>query len=396
MKLKDGIHLTYCTNIHPGEDWNTTFDNLKTHLLEVKKKCAPHSSFGIGLRLSNQASEELGLDQNLSSLKIWLEENNCYVFTINGFPYGNFHRTRVKDKVHAPDWTTTERVSYTIRLFRQLKGLLTPGVDGGISTSPISYKHWHNTNVEEIFRKGAQNMIEVAFELYQIEKRTGCYLHLDVEPEPDGLLENTQDVLSFFNNHLIPEAKLFFGKKGILAEKVDHMVKRYITLCYDVCHFSMAYEEPKNTFETLKENGIKIGKIQISAALKIHFTEKQNQSVWEALKAYNEPVYLHQVTERKDGAVKTFSDLPEIFSSKSNFEELRAHFHVPIFLERFGVLESTQDQILKTMEYLSTHENLTTHLEVETYTWEVLPQSVKLPLVDSIVRELNWVKDTLI
>jgi len=395
MKLKSKHHLSYCSNIHPGPDWESTFNSLQSHLPEIKKQFSPSKDFGLGLRLSNKASEELGLGENLTKFRDWLANSGCYVFTMNGFPYGNFHGERVKDQVHAPDWTTKERLDYTTRIFEQLAILLPEGMEGGISTSPISYKHWHSTDVakKSAFEIGALQMSKVAVKLHQIEKETGKYLHLDVEPEPDGLLENTAEVLHFFKEYLVPIAQNEFSKGGITNG--DELVKRYITVCYDVCHFSLAYEEPENTFTQFLNDGIRVGKIQISAALKILWYTESPEQLWNALESFNEPVYLHQVTEKKGSKVKTYADLPEILTQKKEFKELRAHFHVPIFLKGFGLLQSTQDQIVKTLDYLKEQPDLTNHLEVETYTWEVLPKDLKMPLTDSVVRELEWVKEHL-
>ena len=142
MQTRNG-HLTYCSNIHAGESWKEHFDKLKEHIPVITQRISPLEAFGIGLRLSNVASLELRKQENLEEFKRWLAENNCYVFTMNGFPFGGFHNTVVKDKVHAPDWLSPERVSYTIRLAQILAAILPDGVDGGISTSPLTYKFWH-------------------------------------------------------------------------------------------------------------------------------------------------------------------------------------------------------------------------------------------------------------
>lgn len=397
MFIDNNFHLSYCSNIHPGENWENTYQSLKENLPKIKSQFATKADFGVGLRLSNKASEELGLHNNLQDFKTWLRENGLYVFTMNGFPYGNFHGERVKDKVHAPDWTTTERLEYTLRLFEQLQFLLPEGMEGGISTSPISYKYWHegSLEVQKTFEKGAENMALVALKLFKIENDTGKYLHLDVEPEPDGLLENTDEVLKFYELFLLPAAISTFAKEGISKSRAEELLKRYITICYDVCHFSLAFEEPEKTFQSLKKEGIRVGKIQISAALKVIWQNDGAEELWNALKEFDEPTYLHQVTEFQNGKVKTYSDLPKVLQSQVPFDELRAHFHVPIFLERFGLLHSTQDHIVKTLNFLKSNPLLTKHLEVETYTWEVLPESLKIPIVDSIVRELEWVKTKL-
>ncbi len=136
-------HLTYCTNIHSGESWPDHFEQLRRFIPAVKAEVSPDKPFGIGLRLSNLASLELSKAPALEAFRQWLKENDCYVFTMNGFPYGGFHHERVKDEVHTPDWSTAERAAYTSRLFRILAALLPEGMEGGISTSPLSYKFWH-------------------------------------------------------------------------------------------------------------------------------------------------------------------------------------------------------------------------------------------------------------
>jgi len=392
MLVNKIFHCTYCTNIHDGENWETTFNNLKAHIPVVKKEVATDVSFGIGLRLSNKASEELQNENNLLHFKQWLDTNNLYVFTMNGFPYGNFHNEIVKDLVHAPDWTTTKRVIYTKRLFNQLAYLLPEEQEGGISSSPISYKHWHNTEnaKEKVLKTGAKNLATIVLHLSEIEKETGKYLHLDIEPEPDGMIENTSEFLSFYNDYLLPIAcKSIQEATGIDSEKAQALIYRHITICYDVCHFSLAFEAPKDTFARLKKHHIKVGKIQISSALKIIFDTKNNEAIWESLSTFNESTYLHQVTEKINDDVIVYNDLPLVLAKKKNHSELRAHFHVPIFLETFRNLQSTQDQIIEVMEYIK-KEAISNHIEVETYTWNVLPDELKMNIDKSISRELKW------
>ncbi|MCG2461853.1 metabolite traffic protein EboE [Flavobacteriaceae bacterium F89] len=397
MLVDNNYHLSYCTNIHPGENWERTLESLKSYVPRIKAEVSPDRPFGIGLRLSNTASEELTKGYILEHFKKWLDENNLYVFTMNGFPYGNFHNQRVKEEVHAPDWTTEERLRYTNRLFDQLAFLLPEGMSGGISTSPISYKHWHNSfgALDLAFTLGAEHLVQVVVHLWEVEERTGKHLHLDIEPEPDGLLENSDEVIHFFENYLIPMAKVILAREqGIDGDRAQSMVLRYIAVCYDVCHFSLAYEEPGITFKKLANHGIQVGKIQVSAALKIIFDADNKGKIWEALAEFNEPTYLHQVTEKIGDEVRTYSDLPVVLEEKRDFKELRAHFHVPIFLDRFGLLQSTQDQILKVIAYLKDYK-ITDQLEIETYTWDVLPPDLKAPLDRSIIREIQWLKNKL-
>ena len=360
MLIQNKYHLSYCSNIHPGEDWEQTYDSLKTYLPKIKKQVSPESPFGIGLRLSNVAS--LGLDEgsNLKDFKDWLDRNQFYVFTMNGFPYGNFHNERVKDMVHAPDWTTKERLDYTKRLFDQLAFLIPEGLSGGISTSPVSYRHWHSSEeaLDMAFATGAKSMADIVLQLIPIA---------------------TQKLKTVL---------------GCNKETAKDLILRHITVCYDVCHFSLAYEEPEDTLANFSKAGIKVGKIQVSSALKILFKEGDNEAIWNSLSQFNEPTYLHQVTEKVGNKVVTYKDLPEVLEQRSNAKELRSHFHVPIFLEKYDHLFSTQDQILKVLEYLRKNQ-FSDQLEIETYTWDVLPKDLKTELSNCIVREIEWLKSKI-
>ena len=88
MKLSAGLHLAYCTNVHRGETWAETFDSLNQYTLRVRERVCPKQPYAIGLRLSSQAAEDLSDPQALLEFQRWLGKNQCYVFTINGFPFG--------------------------------------------------------------------------------------------------------------------------------------------------------------------------------------------------------------------------------------------------------------------------------------------------------------------
>ena len=399
MKLTENYHLTYCTNIHPGESWEEVEKNLKTYIPKISNALAPAQPFGIGLRLSHKASLDLLQNGNLAALKGWLQENDYYVFTLNGFPYGSFHRQVVKDDVHRPDWTTLDRVDYTKRLFEILAQLLPSDVDGGISTSPISYKFWYGSEkeMEEALYQGAMHMAIIAKQLFEIRRSMGITLHLDIEPEPDGLLENTQEMIDFFNQWLIPAGIKFLQKElNITASEAEECIRTHIRLCYDVCHFAVEYEDPEEVFARVQSAGIQIGKIQISAALKAELPPVNERArIADAFLPFVESTYLHQVMEKdQQGHFHHYNDLPAALENinKPEATEWRTHFHVPVFLKNYGLLSSTQEDILKVLSLLK-RESVTRHLEVETYTWEVLPQDIQLNLADSIIRELQWVRD---
>ena len=398
----EGYHLTYCTNIHPGETWAETFDNLKKYIPAIKDQVSPNAAFGIGLRLSDLASKELLRTGRVAEFQDWLQQNQCYVFTMNGFPFGGFHHESVKDLVHFPDWSSEKRFHYTSRLFEILAMLLPEGVEGGISTSPLSYKYWSPSSVERenVLKNATLHIAGMAKYLYEINQQQNKILHLDIEPEPDGILENSNEVVHWYKDWLIPIGTAFLRQTlNIKDEKAEIILKQHIRICYDVCHFAVVYEKPAEVFEFLEKEGIKIGKIQISAALKATLPEEEEgrERLKRALTRFVESTYLHQVVEKKSsGEMNHYPDLPEALQrgSWSPGEEWRIHFHVPIFLDSYGYLESTQNEISEVLHYLEKNQN-TAHLEVETYTWEVLPDDIRLQMTDSIVRELQWVQKRL-
>jgi len=401
MKLASG-QLTYCTNIHAGETWPAHFTALKINFPAIKKQVSPNKPMGIGLRLSNVASVELQKPGNLAAFKQWLTENDAYVFTMNGFPYGEFHHAVVKDQVHAPDWTTKLRVEYTIRLFNILAELLPEGMEGGVSTSPLGYKYWYKTGQELQQAKviATANILLVAEELIRLQKKTGITMHLDIEPEPDGILGTGEEYIQWYEDVLLPMGRETISKKlNISADQVEILIKDHITLCYDVCHFAIGYEPHQQVIDELAAKGLKVGKIQISAALKANLPGDidQREPVKNAFARFNESTYLHQVVAKtRGGNLVRYPDLPEALADMENIavEQWRAHFHVPIFTEEYGLVQSTQADIVTVLDIYK-KKPFTHHLEVETYTWGVLPDEKKLPLNDSIVRELNWVTGQL-
>lgn len=389
--------LGYCTNIHPGEAWDDHFRHLREQVPAVKATVSPDAPLALGLRLANQASIDLMQPEKLNEFKAWLAETGCYIFTMNGFPYGGFHNERVKDDVHRPDWTTADRVDYTIRLFRLLTELLPVAeTEGGISTSPLSYRLWWPTpdDRQQAMQMATDNMLTVVDELIRLRQTTGKIMHLDVEPEPDGLLDNCADFVAWYTTVLRPAARAYLASThGLGKAEADQALCDHVQLCYDVCHVAVAYEETNTVLTALETANIRVGKVQISSALQIDFTTDSAEKL-AAIKAFNEPVYLHQVIARlTDGSLAHFADLPDALAAydAATHREWRIHFHVPLFLERYGLLGSTQASVVETLHRQRTAP-FTNHLEIETYTWGVLPPDLQAPISESISREIAWVR----
>lgn len=395
-------HLSYCSNIHPGEDWNSVFDQLKAHLPELKERLSPGKPFGIGLRLSALAANQILENDHLSIFKEWLQDKGLYVFTMNGFPYGSFHGEKIKDDVYKPDWSTKQRLEYTSNLVDILADLIPEGEEGSISTSPVSYKYWGQSTEEysKIKKAASIHMARLAWQMAGILKVHGKEIHLDIEPEPDCLLENSSETIDFFNEHLLPVGSdLLMSEYKITLEEAENILRKHIGVCYDTCHFALEYEDPAKAIQSFIDEGIRIGKTQISAALKVILDEERadRSEIADHLKEFDEPTYLHQVIVRTEGGnLVQFRDLPEALPSIGNDQEKewRVHFHVPIFLKKYEELYSTQDEMLESLKIILDGDHCK-HFEIETYTWDVLPDELKTNVTDSIEREFRWVLDAI-
>lgn len=336
-------HLTYCLNVHPGESWVENFAAIRRHALRVKAKVSPQKPFGLGLRLSNAATRTLAKARELEKFREFLARHDLYVFTVNGFPYGTFHGRPVKERVYRPDWRTEERVAYTKRIADILAALLPEGVTGSISTVPCSYKPWIDTrgDVQTMLR----NLHRCADHLRSLHERTGQWITLGLEPEPDCFLETTDEVVRFFD-----------------AVKD----RERVGICFDTCHLAVQFEDLRTALRRLQSAGVMISKVQISAALATNDAQQLNR--------FPDDVYLHQ-TRQRDG-------------------EIRSHFHVPLYWKGTGVLRSTSNQLTPSFFALAT--KLCRHFEIETYTFHVLPGALRCGGVTaSIAREFAFVRARL-
>lgn len=390
------FHLTYCSNIHPGNGWPEVFGNLEKYAPALKSLLSPAAPFGIGLRLSSKESEALLARGEIDRFKSFLDDNGLYLFTLNGFPFGPFHRQRVKAGVFAPDWRTEERLRYTLRLIEILRRLLPDGMEGSISTSPLSYKRWVIPNDPESWETMIRHLVQVASALVCAKEETGKVIHLDIEPEPDGLIENSIEAVDFFRKYLLPiGAPLLAATLRRPVNRAERDLLEHIRICYDASHMAVEYEETESALDLLQKAGIQIGKVQISAALEVTVPSDPEplKALSDRLHPFSESIYLHQVIERNSqGALHRYADLSDLFPITRRLEprEWRIHFHVPLFLSEAGPLHSTRGETARLLQLLS-KRRFASHLEIETYTWDILPPGLKRDLVGSIAEEYRWV-----
>jgi hypothetical protein len=378
MKLKHGLHLAYCTNIHRGENWAQTFDTLQKYTLAVRNRVSAGKPYAIGLRLGEQAARELSDRATLTAFQNWLEREHCYVFTINGFPYGTFHGARVKEQVYAPDWMTRERLDYTNRLFDLLAEIVPPGMDGSVSTVPVSYKEFIRDQRQ--VNEAAANLWRCVEHIERLTRRTGKPLHLGLEPEPLCYLETSAETVKFFE-------LLRAQRPG------DLRLEEHLGVNYDCCHLAVEFENAAEALARLRQQRIKISKIHLSSALKVWPTPE----VRSALKAFADDIYFHQVVSRTpDGSMTRLRDL-DVALIRANAtapqpgEEWRIHFHIPLHSAPTPLFGNTQDHITGVLDAVRRDPKLCSHFEMETYTWEVMPAEMKKrSVVDQLVSEYEW------
>ena len=395
----DGFfHLTYCTNIHPSNGWDDVLASLRRYAPPLKARFSPKGPFGIGLRLSGVESRELLQGDRLEQFRAFLNEEGLYVFTLNGFPYGPFHNQRVKEHVHAPDWRDKERVAYTLRLIEILSALLPPGLEGGISTSPLSYKAWVDADDEATWSLLIDHLVRVAAALVRVRRERGQLIHLDIEPEPDGLLGSCGELADFYEARLLPAgAPRLAATLGVPEAEARACLLEHLRVCFDACHLAVGYEDPAAVLGRFAALGIKIGKVQISSALKAPLPADPDArgDLARALEPFAESTYLHQVIQRNgDGSLVHYPDLPDALPhiGVDDAAEWRIHFHVPVFVDRYATFGSTQEELRRVLS-LARERRLSPHLEIETYTWDVLPPGLKTDLAESIGREYAWALD---
>ena len=395
-QLSGNVHLTYCTNIHAGQSWQDIRASLDEYVPAIKSTVAPSQPMGIGLRLSGEAAAVARQPEALASFRDQLSVLGAYVFTINAFPFGPFHGVRVKEDVYLPDWRDRERVAFTANSAAVLAGILPDGIEGSISTVPGAFKP--NGRSSEAVAAMARNLMMAVADLVDLKRRTGKHIALALEPEPCCFLETTDESIAFFEGALLkPETlDMLGGITGVGRSEAEILLRRHLGICYDVCHGSVEYEDTVAALDRLLAAGIAIPKIQLSAAMRVPAMTKD---LINAVMRYNDGVYLHQSIVRSGDNLSRHVDLPDAVTAFGEGQadgEWRIHCHVPVFLADLGEISSTRSDLVATLAALR-QRTRSSHLEVETYTWDVLPDDVRTGSKSAdIAREIAFCRQELV
>jgi len=384
--------LAYCSNVHPGESLDDVNRVVSDHIAAVRK-ARGLERMAAGLWLSAACAEQLAGDATeLAAFRQRLDEAGIDVCTLNGFPYGNFHSEVVKMDVYRPDWSETNRFAYTLKLAELLAQLLPDEHSvGTISTLPLC--HADDWNDE---RRGLAlaSLCWLVHALQGIEEKTGRRIVVCLEMEPGCVLETTTQIVSLFLEQLPAAAE----ETSISPESI----RRYIGVCFDVCHQAVMFEDPAASLLQIHNAGIFVGKIQVSSALEV--VRPNTPDTLIALLEFDEPRYLHQVCVRDvDNKLYRAPDLADgVHDDSIPWEAIwRVHFHVPVQATQLSSVQmrTTRRLLESVFDVLVTQEDLRPQLEVETYTWQQLPDRLRAVDDDSLHRglagELAWLEGEL-
>ncbi|MFF2273439.1 metabolite traffic protein EboE [Agromyces sp. NPDC058136] len=370
------MELSYCTNVHPAEDLDGVIAQLDASAGPARR-AAGLDRLGVGLWLPADLARRLTVDtEGVNRLRACLEANGLEVRTVNAFPYAAFHAEVVKHDVYLPDWTDPRRADYTLNCARVLAELLPPDGDGSISTLPLA---WRSPWTPDHDARATAELRRVSDRLRELRRRTGRTIRLAIEPEPGCVLDTVADVVDWLAPRL--------GTEGIDPE--------HIGICLDTCHLAVSFADPVETVGLIEAAGIRIVKVQASAAL--HVEDPADSASRSAVAAFVEQRYLHQTRElAPDGVVLAADDLPDALEKLPAEGPWRVHFHVPLHLAPTSPLTATTDVLRAACAAVrQTSHGEEAHLDIETYTWSVLPGGVT-DLTAGISAELRWALDELI
>ncbi|TPW14018.1 MAG: hypothetical protein FD130_1459 [Halothiobacillaceae bacterium] len=382
--------IGYCSNVHPTESFAALSQAIQ-HPINAVRVARGLSHMATGLWISAEAATEIVTQPHQQRLfTTLLAEANLDLITLNGFPYGDFHGTCVKASVYTPDWSDPRRYHYTCQLAQLLAQQLSLSAnEGTLSTLPLGYRPSWSSDKQEL---ALRHITQLALYLHRLKQETGRHIRVCFEMEPGCVLEQTQEALLFFRSQLPAVAQ-----QQHIAET---LLQAHLGICYDVCHQAVMFEQATESLGTLTAANITIGKIQLSSALHI---ERPDQA-HALLARYAEPRYLHQVRSKTDAnIVQGVMDLPEALAHNGLPSDApwRIHFHIPIHATQLDDerLTTTQAEICAVFDFLAKNPEIRPHLEVETYTWQVLPLAFAIndeyDLTRGIHAELQWVEEQL-
>lgn len=390
--------LGYCLNVHPGESLREIVATIRGPVARARAKLGwPKLPVGLWLPapVAHEVAHEAGA---LDALVAALGEAGAVPFTVNAFPVGGFHDEVVGREVYKPTWASGDRLAYTLDVAAAFAMLLPAGASGSISTVPVGYTT-SSQDTAELDRAG-ETLAIAAASLERIFERTGRSLVLALEPEPLAVLETSKEAVAFL------QERVFSGRGRFAVERMldldegraEAVIRARVGVCLDACHHAVAFEPIADALATYGRAGVRVGKAQLSSALAVRPAE--NARGVARLRTFDEPRWLHQTFARRGETIEKVEQIAEAFDGPAfrfgDADEVRSHFHVPLAWEGGDGLGTTRDELRAALPAIA---RATDHLEVETYTWTVLPQERRAQfggdVVSMVAAELAWAREAL-
>ncbi len=436
--MKQNIHLSYSTNVHPAETLSDLERSVREYVAPISRAAFGGGVAATSLRIGMKQADELLAHPPLPSNSFIndailsatpspacaaflnaLDETQLDVVSINAFPIRDFHAPRVKEQVYSPPWTDGGRALYSLKIAKALTHFMArPGIDRKVAAISVPSGVFTGlyADSDEVRTQAAHFITECVRELLRLERLTGRTVQLGLEPEPFTTGETIPEFIDYFKTILGEARSKFPAQLGVTREQAEDIARRFVTINFDLCHQAIEFEDSAAELKRLKAAGVTVSGIHISAALKLAEPGK-NAAAFEQLKALDEPRYLHQVIGRTyAGEIVRYEDLPHLWNPKklkgktlADFAELRCHFHMPLFAELTGALTTTRDSAAPAIRY-ALSENLTDNFIAETYTWNVLAGLAQggnvaaravvgtdgaVDIKEGIARELKWAQGLL-
>lgn len=365
------LPVGYATNVHPGRN----LAELRTSLLGSAAEVARRVGGGplpLGVWLSAETVRQLTeRPDEADRLRDDLAQAGLQIAAVNAFPYGNFSAERVKTQVYEPHWANARRALYTLAAAELLPRLLPRGTaHASMTTLPLGWRpRFSAEGCGASVGLASAQLEQVARGLARIEARSGLRITLDLEPEPGCAIQTFDELCGFMQHCLRP-------RQG------DACLSRHLGACVDLCHAAVMSEAPERPFRACSRSGVGVHRVQVSAALSGGATAEE----LAALARFSEPRWLHQVVTGDHAEPRVWADIDDFLESRPS-QPWRCHFHVPVFLQAFEGLRTTQASIEPALEAMAQLPE-PPFVEVETYAWSRLPGKAAESLEAGIAREI--------
>lgn len=262
MKLAaaEETHLTYGTDVHPAETLEDVYKYLGTFVLAVKLRVSPEKPYGVGLRLSATAAEELASPRALGEFVDFLASRGLYVFTLDGTIYAGPVGPCGAERSLRPDWLEPKRLDYADRLAVILAALLPAGVEGTVSTAAGAGKERARSAADE--EKLAQRLLGHAATLDAIANATGKNVCLALEPEAGALLDTAERAVAFFQKRLFSRAAVagFAKRTRKTAARAEESLHKHLGICLDAGQL----DRPGDALKAFDRAGVRVAKFRFS------------------------------------------------------------------------------------------------------------------------------------